>query len=155
MGLDFARSQVVELDAEMGHMIEAWRLIGGTVLEGTYPGWYEWKLVPTFRIFHQYYKRISRFLAVTVLGFRFSDILRFLVEDLWARFFWPGTPWGGGRLRESGANAQPDAGAPGGSDSSDNGNLQITTWPRALKRPLAILRLWVFQSWQNYINYIV
>ena len=113
MGLDFARSQVVELDAEMGHMIEAWRLIGGTVLEGTYPGWYEWKLVPTFRIFHQYYKRISRFLAVTVLGFRFSDILRFLVEDLWARFFWPGTPWGGGRLRESGANTQPDAGANG------------------------------------------
>jgi hypothetical protein len=41
MGLDFARSQVVELDAEMGHMIEAWRLNGGTVLEGTYPGWYE------------------------------------------------------------------------------------------------------------------
>ena len=34
------RSQVVELDAEMGHMIEAWRVIGG-VLEGTYPGWYE------------------------------------------------------------------------------------------------------------------
>ena len=96
---------------------DTWSRHGGWLVEqcwkehiqdGMNENWY-----PLSGFFHQYYKRISRFLAVTVLGFRFSEILRFLVEDLWARFFWPGTPWGGGRLRESGANTQPDAGANG------------------------------------------